>query len=144
MGQNIIIEVPGKKISELDFTSSVSADNTFPVVQDEETLQAPLGQVVDFVKRQLGSAALKNEEDFVTPDGLDAVSIASQQRDDAVNERVDNVEFSVLSIKNGNDASFNTYNEMIAYTPIQANVSVRVNNDPDASKNGTYTWDGAS
>ncbi|MDH2630411.1 pyocin knob domain-containing protein [Acinetobacter baumannii] len=144
MGQNIIIEVPGKKISELDFTSSVSASNTFPVVQDEETLQAPLGQVVDFVKGQLGSAALKNEEDFITPDGLDAVSVASQQRDDAVNERVDNVEFSVLSIKNGNDASFNTYNQMIAYTPSQANVSVRVNNDPDASKNGTYTWDGAS
>lgn len=86
------------------------------------------------VKTGLGSAALKNETDFATPAAVTAANAASQQRDDAINERVDNVEFSITTIANGADASFNTYAEMIAYTPSKANVSVRVNADPDATK----------
>ncbi|MFW1788167.1 hypothetical protein ACG9XU_07635, partial [Acinetobacter pittii] len=123
--QTIVIEVPGKSISELEPTSSVSPNDVLPVVQGEETKKAPLEQVADLVKAGLGSAASKNEEDFATPDTVLSVAQASQLRDDAQNERIDNVEFSVTTIANGTDASFNTYAEMIAYTPPQANVSVR-------------------
>lgn len=142
--QTIVIEVPGKSISELEPTSSVSPNDVLPVVQGEETKKAPLEQVADLVKAGLGSAASKNEEDFATPDTVLSVAQASQLRDDAQNERIDNVEFSVTTIANGTDASFNTYAEMIAYTPPQANVSVRVNADPDTEKNGTYTWNGST
>ncbi|MCE6582988.1 hypothetical protein KSA13_08790 [Acinetobacter baumannii] len=142
--QTIVIEVPGTPISELEPTSSVSPNDVLPVVQGEQTKKAPLEQVADMVKTGLGSAALKNETDFATPAAVTAANAASQQRDDAINERVDNVEFSITTIANGADASFNTYAEMIAYTPSKANVSVRVNADPDATKNGTYTWNGST
>lgn len=142
MAQQIVIEVPGTKISELERVSSVSRADVTPVVQNDETKQAEIGQIADFVKSELGSAALKSETDFATPAAVTAANVASQQRDDAINERVDTVEFSITTIANGADASFNTYAEMIAYTPSKANVSVRVNADPDATKNGTYTWNG--
>ncbi|MFW1790169.1 hypothetical protein ACG9XU_18200, partial [Acinetobacter pittii] len=125
MAQQIVIEVPGTKISELEKTSSVSRGDVTPVVQNNETKQAEIGQIADLVKSELGSAALKNETDFATPDTVLSVAQASQLRDDAQNERIDNVEYSVTTIANGTDASFNTYAEMIAYTPPQANVSVR-------------------
>ncbi|MDO7460709.1 sialidase family protein [Acinetobacter baumannii] len=144
MAQQIVIEVPGTKISELERVSNVSRTDVTPVVQKDETKQAEIGQISDFVKSELGSAALKSETDFATPAAVIAANVASQQRDDAINERVDSVEYSISSIKNGADASFNTYTEMLEYVPAQANVSVRVNNDPDITKNGTYTWDGVN
>ncbi|MEI1709153.1 pyocin knob domain-containing protein [Acinetobacter baumannii] len=140
--QTIVIEVPGTPISELEPTSSVSPNDVLPVVQGDQTKKAPLEQVADMVMNGLGSAAFKSDTDFATPAAVTAANAASQQRDDAINERVDTVEFSITTIANGADASFNTYAEMIAYTPSKANVSVRVNADPDATKNGTYTWNG--
>lgn len=139
--QTIVIEVPGKSISELEPTSSVSLDDVMPVVQDEETKKAPLNQVADLVKAGLGSAALKSETDFATPAAVVAASQASQMRDDAQNERIDNVEHGLVSIGSGADSSFSTYAEMIAYVPPKANVSVR-NNDPDPALRGVYTWTG--
>ncbi len=141
MAQQIVIEVPGTKISELEKTSSVSRGDVAPVVQGEVTKQADIGQISDFVKSELGSAALKNETDFATPAAVVEVSQASQLRDDAQNERIDNVEHGLVSIGSGADASFSTYAEMIAYVPPKANVSVR-NNDPDPALRGVYTWTG--
>ncbi|EXS24379.1 GDSL-like Lipase/Acylhydrolase family protein [Acinetobacter baumannii 573719] len=141
MAQQIVIEVPGTKISELEKTSSVSRGDVAPVVQGEETKQADIGQISDFVKSELGTAALKNESDFATPAAVAESSLASQMRDDAQNERIDNVEHGLVSIGSGADASFSTYAEMIAYVPPKANVSVR-NNDPDPELRGVYTWTG--
>lgn len=141
MAQQIIIEVPGTKISELEETSSVSTNDVIPVVQDEQTKKAPLEQVADLVKAGLGSAALKDESDFATPAAVAEASNASQVRDDAQNERIDAVEHGLVSIGSGADASFSTYAEMIAYVPPKANVSVR-NNDPDPALRGVYIWTG--
>lgn len=141
MAQQIIIEVPGTKISELERTSSVKDDDVLPLVQDDETKQATLGQVADLVKAGLGSAAFEPKENFATPESVGGVEAASQQRDTAISERVDNVEFGLVSIANGSDKSFATYAEMIAYIPNEANVSVR-NNDPDPALRGTYIWNG--
>ncbi|KCX18062.1 hypothetical protein [Acinetobacter sp. 1264765] len=143
MAQQIVIEVPGTKISELERTSSVSRTDVTPVVQNDETKQAEIGQIADFVKSELGSAALKNESDFATPASVASASQASQARDDAQNERIDNVEFGLFSIANGADKSFATYAEMIGYVPTEANVSVR-NNDPNPDLRGTYIWDGSN
>lgn len=96
MAQQIVIEVPGTKISELERTSSVSRTDVTPVVQNDETKQAEIGQIADFVKSELGSAALKNESDFATPASVASASQASQARDDAQNERIDNVEFGLF------------------------------------------------
>ncbi|WP_223236711.1 hypothetical protein [Acinetobacter baumannii] len=141
MAQQIVIEVPGTKISELEKTSSVSRKDVMPVVQADETKQADIGQVADLVKSELGSAALKDETAFATPAALQEVSANSQSRDDAQNERIDAVEHGLVSIANGADASFSTYAEMLAYVPPKPNVSVR-NNDPDSALRGTYTWTG--
>ncbi|WP_228269065.1 hypothetical protein [Acinetobacter junii] len=141
MAQQIVIEVPGTKISELEPTSSVSASDFLPVVQDEETKRAPLEQISELVKKGLGSAALKNASEFATPASVTSVNQASQLRDDAQNERIDSVEHGLVSIGNGADASFNTYAEMLNYLPPKANVSVR-NNDPDPALRGTYIWNG--
>lgn len=141
MAQQIVIEVPGTKISELEPTSSVSPNDVMPIVQGEETKKAPLEQVANLVKAGLGSAALKNESDFATPTSVSEVNEASLNRDDAQNERIDAVEYGLVAIGNGADKSFSTYAEMIAYVPPQANVSVR-NNDPDPALRGTYTWTG--
>ncbi|MDO0888121.1 hypothetical protein NCW36_10475 [Acinetobacter pittii] len=78
MAQQIVIEVPGTKISELERTSSVSRTDVTPVVQNDETKQAEIGQIADFVKSELGSAALKNESDFATPASVASASQASQ------------------------------------------------------------------
>ncbi|MDA4857554.1 GDSL-type esterase/lipase family protein [Acinetobacter baumannii] len=142
MPQEIVIEVPGTKISELDETSSVNAEDVMPVVQNGETKKAPLNQVADLVKAGLGSAALKNESDFATPASVTEVSQASKLRDDAQNERIDKVEFEVALAQAGVEASFDSYAKMLAYTPTKPNVSVRVNSDADPAKVGTYTWDG--
>ncbi len=142
MAQQIVIEVPGTKISELEKTSSVSRGDVVPVVQGETTKQADIGQIADFVKSELGSAALKNEEDFATPQAVSAVAQASQLRDDAQNERIDEVEFKTTLAQSGYEASFDSYAAMLAYTPSKPNVSVRVNNDTDSTKVGTYTWTG--
>ncbi|HFG2491837.1 hypothetical protein OW666_11450 [Acinetobacter baumannii] len=141
MAQQIVIEVPGTKISELEKTTSVSRGDVTPVVQGEETKQADIGQIADFVKSELGSASTKDASEFATPTDVSSVAIASQQRDDAQNERLDNVEYGLIAIGNGADKSFSTYAEMIAYVPDQANVSVR-NNDPDPELRGTYIWTG--
>ncbi|WP_258579948.1 SGNH/GDSL hydrolase family protein [Acinetobacter baumannii] len=143
MAQQIVIEVPGTKISELEKTSSVSRGDVTPVVQNEETKQADIGQISDFVKSELGTAALKNESDFATPTDVAEVNQASQSRDDAQNERIDNVEFNVALAQSGVEASFDSYAAMLAYTPSKPNVSVRVNNDTDSTKIGTYTWTGS-
>ncbi|ADX03024.1 hypothetical protein [Acinetobacter baumannii] len=142
MATQVVIEVPGVPISELEPTSNVSPNDVMPVVQEGETKKAPLQQVADLVKSGLGTAALKNESDFATPTAVVAVAQSSQSRDDAINERVDEVEFNVTLAKSGYEASFNSYAEMLAYTPSGPNVSVRVNNDVDSSKVGTYTWTG--
>lgn len=142
MGNQIIIEVPGTPISELEQTSSVKPNDVLPIVQDEETKKAPLEQVSDMVKAGLGSAALKDEGDFATPSALLVVEQTIQQNIDATNERVDEVEFKTTLAQSGVEASFNSYAEMLAFTPSKPNVSVRVNNDTDASKVGTYTWTG--
>lgn len=63
-------------------------------------------------------------------------------RDDAQNERIDEVEFKTTLAQSGFEASFNSYAEMLAYTPSKPNVSVRVNADQDSTKVGTYTWTG--
>ncbi|AIL81077.1 hypothetical protein IX87_21410 [Acinetobacter baumannii] len=139
--QTIVIEVPGTPISELEPTSSVSPNDVLPVVQGDQTKKAPLEQVADLVKSGLGTAALKNESDFATPAAVAEASQASQMRDDAQNERIDNVEHGLVSIGSGADASFSTYAEMIAYVPPKANVSVR-NNDPDPALRGVYIWTG--
>ncbi|MDT1877802.1 exo-alpha-sialidase, partial [Acinetobacter baumannii] len=70
------------------------------------------------------------------------VETASQQRDDAQNERIDAVEYGLTAVANGADKSFTTYAQMIAYVPPESNVSVR-NNDPDLTLRGTYTWTGS-
>ncbi|EHU2668713.1 SGNH/GDSL hydrolase family protein, partial [Acinetobacter baumannii] len=106
--QTIVIEVPGKSISELEPTSSVSPNDVLPVVQGEETKKAPLEQVADLVKAGLGSAALKNVEDFAIPSAVTEAEAASQARDDAQNERIDSVEHGLVSIGSGADASFST------------------------------------
>ncbi len=142
MAQTIVIEVPGKSISELEPTSSVSPDDVLPVVQGEDTKKAPLEQVADMVKSGLGTAALKDESDFATPAQITTVGISSQQRDDAINERVDEVEFKATLAQSGYEASFDSYEEMLTYIPSKPNVSVRVNNDEDPTKIGTYTWTG--
>ncbi|MEG8267176.1 hypothetical protein MKR65_13190 [Acinetobacter baumannii] len=59
MAQQIVIEVPGTKISELEKASSISRNDVTPVVQDDETKQAEIGQIADLVISELGSAALK-------------------------------------------------------------------------------------
>ncbi|TCM61865.1 hypothetical protein EC844_12619 [Acinetobacter calcoaceticus] len=141
MAQRIVIEVPGTKISELDRTSKVTAKDFFPVVQDDETKQAPLEQVANLIVAGLGSAAMKNEIDFASPASVEAVKVQSQKQTDAANERIDGVEYGLKAIGNGADASFSTYTEMVAYIPAKANVSVR-NNDPDLELRGTYIWDG--
>ncbi|NLP54430.1 SGNH/GDSL hydrolase family protein [Acinetobacter baumannii] len=141
MAQQIVIEVPGTKISELEKTSSLSRGDVAPVVQGEETKQADIGQISDFVRSELGTAALKNESDFATPAAVAEANQASQIRDDAQNERIDAVEHGLVSIGSGADASFSTYAEMIAYVPQKANVSVR-NNDPDPALRGVYIWTG--
>ncbi|MDC4908446.1 hypothetical protein NQ998_15555, partial [Acinetobacter baumannii] len=141
MAQQIVIEVPGTKISELEKTTSVSRGDVTPVVQGEETKQADIGQIADFVKSELGSAATKDASEFATPTDVSSVAIASQQRDDAQNERLDNVEYGLIAIGNGTDKSFSTYAEMIAYIPTESNVTVR-NNDPDPTLRGTYIWTG--
>lgn len=141
--QTIVIEVPGTPISELETTSSVAAKDVLPIVQDGETKKVPLEQVADLVKTGLGSAAFKKASDFATPTALNNVAQASQIRDDAQNERIDNVEFGLASMANGSDKSFATYAEMLAYVPPEANVSVR-NNDPDPTLRGTYIWNGTS
>ncbi|EPF6400677.1 SGNH/GDSL hydrolase family protein [Acinetobacter baumannii] len=141
MAQQIVIEVPGTKISELEKASSISRNDVTPVVQDDETKQAEIGLIADLVKSELGSAALKNESDFATPSAVTEAEAASQARDDAQNERIDSVEHGLVSIGSGADASFSTYAEMIAYVPPKANVSVR-NNDPDPALRGVYTWTG--
>lgn len=141
MAQQIVIEVPGTKISELEKASSVSRNDVTPIVQAEETKQADIGQIADLVKSELGSAAFKDETAFATPAALQEVSVSSQSRDDAQNERIDAVEHGLVSIGNGADASFSTYAEMLAYVPPKPNVSVR-NNDPDSALRGTYTWTG--
>jgi len=140
--QTIIIEVPGTPISGLPEASSVTREDTTPVVQEQETKQASIGQISDLVKSELGTAALKNESDFSTPDAVAAVESASQQRDDAQNERIDAVEYGLTAVANGADKSFTTYAQMIAYVPPEPNVSVR-NNDPDLTLRGTYTWTGS-
>lgn len=142
MAQQIVIEVPGTKISELEPTSSVSAQDLLPVVQGTETKKAPLEQIADLVKTGLGSAALKDSSEFATPEDVSALSQASQLRDDAQNERIDEVEFKTTLAQSGVEASFDSYAAMLAYTPSKSNVSVRVNNDADAEKIGTYTWTG--
>lgn len=143
MAQQIVIEVPGTKISELEETSSVNENDVLPVVQNDETKKAPLKQIALLVKAGLGSAALKNESDFATPASVASASQASQARDDAQNERIDNVEFGLVSIANGSDRSFATYAEMVAYVPPNANVTVR-NNDTDPALKGTYIWTGTA
>jgi len=140
--QTIIIEVPGTPISGLPEASSVTREDTTPVVQEQETKQASIGQISDLVKSELGTAALKDESDFSTPAAVAAVETASQQRDDAQNERIDAVEYGLTAVANGADKSFTTYAQMIAYVPPEPNVSVR-NNDPDLSLRGTYTWTGS-
>ncbi|MDC5354770.1 SGNH/GDSL hydrolase family protein [Acinetobacter baumannii] len=142
MAQTIVIEVPGKSISELEPTSNVSPEDLLPVVQGDQTKKAPLEQVADMVKAGLGSAASKDVTDFATPAAVTAASQASQLRDDAQNERIDNLEHGLVSIGSGADSSFSTYAEMIAYVPPKANVSVR-NNDPDPELKGVYTWTGS-
>ncbi|MEW5969620.1 MAG: SGNH/GDSL hydrolase family protein [Pseudomonadota bacterium] len=141
MGE-IVIQVPGTPISELEPTSSVQKENVIPVVQEGETKQAPLQQIAEMIVATLGSAAQKNVEDFATPASINETAVASQQRDDALNERVNDVEFSVVLAQSGYEASFDSYAAMLAYTPSKSNVSVRVNNDTDPAKVGTYTWTG--
>ncbi|MFV5413855.1 sialate O-acetylesterase [Acinetobacter baumannii] len=141
MATQVVIEVPGVPISELEPTSSVSPDDVLPVVQGDQTKKAPLEQVADMVKAGLGSAALKNESDFATPASVTDVATASQNRDDAQNERIDGIEYGLVATRNGTDRSFSTYAAMLAYVPSEANVSVR-NNDPDPALRGTYTWTG--
>ncbi|MDV7543899.1 hypothetical protein R4681_02990 [Acinetobacter baumannii] len=140
--QTIVIEVPGTPISDLEPTSSVSSEDVLPVVQGDQTKKAPLEQVADLVKSGLGTAALKDESDFATPAQITTVGISSQQRDDAINERVDEVEFKATLAQSGYEASFDSYEEMLTYIPSKPNVSVRVNNDEDSTKVGTYTWTG--
>ncbi|EHU2143648.1 SGNH/GDSL hydrolase family protein [Acinetobacter baumannii] len=142
MANQIIIEVPGTPISELPETSHVKGEDHFPIVQDEETLKAPLSQFVELIISFLGSAALKNSTDFATPTDVQSVAQASQSRDDAQNERIDDIEFKTTLAQSGVEASFDSYAAMLAYTPTKPNVSVRVNNDTDPAKVGTYTWTG--
>ncbi|MBO2842465.1 pyocin knob domain-containing protein [Acinetobacter baumannii] len=143
MAQIISIEVPGTKISELEQASNVKAEDFLPVVQDGETKKAPFSHVADMVKAGLGSAASKDASEFATPSAVTSVAQESQQRDDAQNERIDDVEFKIALAQSGVEASFDSYAAMLAYTPSKANVSVRVNNDLDNTKVGTYTWTGS-
>jgi len=145
----LMIEVPGTKISELEKTSSVSRGDVIPVVQDEETKQADIGQISDFVKSELGSAALKDVADFATPTSVAEVSQASQMRDDAQNERIERMEYSVyLFQKNGVYKAYRTKALMLLdVSNIPVNSIVTVVDDPDNNPdindiNGEYHFDG--
>lgn len=145
----LMIEVPGTKISELEKTSSVSRGDVIPVVQDEETKQADIGQISDFVKSELGSAALKDVADFATPTSVAEVSQASQMRDDAQNERIERMEYSVyLFQKNGVYKAYRTKALMLLdVSNIPVNSIVTVVDDPDNNPdindiNGEYYFDG--
>lgn len=124
------LEVSGTPIGYLARAKSVEKKDVLPIVQDGVTKQVEAQEVVSLVTDNLGTAALKNTEDF-----------ASTQRVDALKNEVQDVTYAVIAISNGADKSFPTYAEMIAYKPTQANVSVR-NNDPDPSLRGTYIWTG--
>ncbi|EXA66932.1 GDSL-like domain protein, partial [Acinetobacter baumannii 984213] len=100
MANQIIINVPGKPISELESTSNVSLKDVLPIVQDGETKKAPLEQVADLVKAGLGSAAFKNVADFATPTSVSEVNQASQMRDDAQNERLERMEYAIYLFQN--------------------------------------------
>lgn len=140
--QTVVIEVPGTPISELEPTSSVTAGDVIPLVQGEETKKAPLEQIVDLVKKGLGTAALKNENDFATPTSVTEVSRASQMRDDAQNERIDTLEYLQQTTAGGYFKSYLTLaqaNADIANIPL--NVTVKV---MSATEGGDYFKDVAS
>lgn len=137
--QTVVIEVPGTPISELDPTSSVRAEDVIPLVQGDQTKKAPLDQVVDLVKKGLGSAALKNENDFATPTSVDEVSQASQARDDAQNERLNTLEYLQQATSGGYFKSYLTLaqaNADIANIPLNATVKVM-----SATEGGDYFKD---
>ncbi|HCG3372832.1 TPA: CotH kinase family protein [Acinetobacter baumannii] len=145
----LMIEVPGTKISELEKTSSVSRGDVIPVVQDEETKQADIGQISDFVKSELGSAALKDVADFATPTSVAEVSQASQMRDDAQNERIERMEYSIYLFQtNGVYKAYRTKALMLSdISNIPVNSIVSVVDDPDNNAeindiNGEYHFDG--
>lgn len=149
MANQIIINVPGKPISELESTSNVSSKDVLPVVQDGETKKAPLEQVSDLVKSGLGSAALKNVADFATPASVIEVSQASQMRDDAQNERIERMEYAIyLFQNNGVFKAYRTKALMLSdVSNIPINSIVSVVNDPDNNAeindiNGEYHYDG--
>ncbi|HAV5431191.1 TPA: SGNH/GDSL hydrolase family protein [Acinetobacter baumannii] len=142
--QTIVIEVPGTPISELESTSSVASKDVLPIVQDGETKKVPLEQVTDLVKAGLGSAALKDESDFATPIALAAIASASQMRDDALHERVDDIEYT-SAVTNSGRYTFKTYDIAVSkLSTIPVNSTVVVSNDPVDSKNMEYTYDGTS
>ena len=149
MAQQIVIEVPGTKISELEPTSHVTAEDVTPVVQNGETKKAPLDQVAELVKSGLGSAALKDVSEFATPALVAQVSTESQIRDDAQNERIDRVEAAIyLFQNNGVYKAYRTKDEMLADTasiPVDSIVTVVADpaNDPEVNDiNGQYHWNG--
>ncbi|ENV33921.1 sialate O-acetylesterase [Acinetobacter gerneri] len=124
------LEVSGTPIGYLARAKSVEKKDVLPIVQEGVTKQVEAAQVVNLVTNNLGSAALKNTEDF-----------ASTVTVNELKSEVQGVTYAVIAISNGADKSFPTYAEMIAYKPAQANVSVR-NNDPDPNLRGTYIWTG--
>lgn len=149
MANQIIINVPGKPISELESTSNVSLKDVLPVVQDGETKKAPLEQVADLVKAGLGSAAFKNVADFATPTSVSEVNQASQMRDDAQNERLERMEYAIyLFQNNGVFKAYRTKALMLSdESNIPINSIVSVVNDPDNNAeindiNGEYHYDG--
>ncbi|WP_396233291.1 CotH kinase family protein [Acinetobacter baumannii] len=149
MANQIIINVPGKPISELESTSNVSLKDVLPVVQDGETKKAPLEQVADLVKAGLGSAAFKNVADFATPTSVSEVNQASQMRDDAQNERIERMEYAIyLFQNNGVFKAYRTKALMLSdVSNIPINSIVSVVNDPDNNAeindiNGEYHYDG--
>lgn len=142
--QTIVIEVPGTPISGLPESSSVTREDTTPVVQGGETKQAEIGQISDLVISELGTAALKNESDFATPSALASAEAASQARDDALHERVDTVEYNSAVTSSGR-YTYKTYDIAVSKLPTTPiNSTVYVSNDTDDSKNIEYTWDGVS
>ncbi|WP_407499821.1 CotH kinase family protein [Acinetobacter baumannii] len=149
MANQIIINVPGKPISELESTSNVSLKDVLPIVQDGETKKAPLEQVADLVKAGLGSAAFKNVADFATPTSVSEVNQASQMRDDAQNERLERMEYAIyLFQNNGVFKAYRTKALMLSdESNIPINSIVSVVNDPDNNAeindiNGEYHYDG--
>ncbi|MER8255734.1 hypothetical protein ABS250_15210 [Acinetobacter nosocomialis] len=125
--KTIVIEVPGTPISELEATSNVTAEDVLPVVQEGETKKTPLEQIVAFVKRGLGSAALKNASDFATPAAVAKVDQASQFRDDAQNERIDIVERGITTFSGGYYKSYLTLQDAnLDINNIPLNTSVKV------------------